>query len=134
MDLQQVNRRVIEQFRSGGEVEGMHRDRLLLLTTVGARTGRRRTTPMMHHRVGDRIYVIASNAGATRHPDWYRNLLADPRVTVEVGDQTYAARARPLKGAEREQLWSSIKATYPFFADHEAKAGREIPVVELTRV
>ena len=133
MDYTEVNKRVIEQFRAGGEVEGMHRERLLLLTTTGARTERAHTTPMMFHRSGERVLVIASNAGAPKHPDWFRNLVANPAVTVELGDETYAATATPLTGADRERAWNEIKAAYPFFADHEAKAGREIPIVTLTR-
>ena len=132
-DVKEINRRVIEQFRAGGEVEGMHRDRLVLLTTVGARTGQRRTTPMMFHRDGDRLLVIASNAGAPRHPDWYRNLVAHPQVTVEVGDEVYDAVATPTRGAQRQRLWTMLKQRYPFFADHEAKTDRTIPVVALTR-
>lgn len=133
MDVKEVNKRVIEQFRAGGEIEGMHRDRLLLLTTTGARTQREHTTPMMFHRTGDRLLVIASNAGATHHPDWFRNIVAHPDVTVELGGETYTATATPLTGADRERAWSEIKQAYPFFADHEAKARREIPVVALTR-
>lgn len=133
MDIRETNRRVIEQFRAGGEIEGMHRDRLLLLTTRGARTGRSRTTPMMFHRDGDRLLVIASNMGAPAHPAWYRNLVADPHVTVEVGDETYQATAAPLVGGERDRLWRTLEESYPFFADHQAKAGRTIPVVALTR-
>ena len=135
MDVNEVNRQVIEQFRAGGEIPGMHRDRILLLTTTGAKSGRSHTTPMMFHRDGDRVLVIASNAGAPAHPHWYRNLVADPHVTVEVGDEKYAAVATPTEGAERELLWTMLKGTYPFFADHEVKAtGRTIPVVALTRV
>jgi deazaflavin-dependent oxidoreductase (nitroreductase family) len=133
MDVKAVNRRVIEQYRAGGEIEGMHRDRLLLLTTTGARTGRSHTTPMMFHRDGDRLLVIASNAGAPADPDWYRNLAARPAVTVEIGDESYEATATPLTGDDRTRAWAAIKEAYPFFADHEAKAGREIPVVELAR-
>jgi deazaflavin-dependent oxidoreductase (nitroreductase family) len=135
MDIQAINRRVIEQFRAGGEVEGMTRERLLLLTTVGRRSGQRRTTPMMYHRDGDRLLVIASNQGAPRHPDWYLNLVATPEVGVEVGDDAYDAVAEPLAGEEYERVWAEVKRAYPFFADHEAKAGgREIPVVALTRI
>jgi deazaflavin-dependent oxidoreductase (nitroreductase family) len=133
MDVQAVNRRVIEQFRAGGEIEGMHRDRLLLLTTTGARTGQQRTTPMMFHRDGDRLLVIASNIGAPKHPDWYLNLVKTPRVTVEVGDETYEAVAATAAGEERERLWAMIKQNYPFFAEHEQKTERIIPVVILTR-
>jgi deazaflavin-dependent oxidoreductase (nitroreductase family) len=134
MDVREVNKRVIEQFRAGGAVDGMHRERLVLLTTTGRRTGERRTTPMMFHRDGDRVLVIASNIGAPRHPDWYLNLVAHPEVTVEVGDESGAARpatATPLEGAEREPVWEMLKATYPFFAEHERKTTRTIPVVAL---
>jgi len=133
MDIAEINRRVIDQFRAGGEIEGMHRDRLILLTTTGARTGLRRTTPMMFHGDAGRLLVVASNVGAPKHPDWYRNLVADPRVTVEVGDQTYPAVATTLEGAERAEAWSTLKESYPFFADHEARTERVIPVVALTR-
>ena len=133
MDIQAVNRRVIEQFRAGGPVDGMHREGLVLLTTVGAKSGQRRTTPMMFHRDGDRVLVIASNAGAPQDPDWYRNLVKEPRVTVEIGDESYPAVATPLAGADRDRMWQLLKDTYSFFAEHEQTAGRTIPVVALTR-
>jgi deazaflavin-dependent oxidoreductase (nitroreductase family) len=133
VNTEAVNRRVIEQFRAGGEIDGMHRDRLVLLTTTGRTSGRPRTTPMMFHRDGDRLLVIASNVGAPLHPDWYLNLAADPRVTVEVGEERYAAVARPITGPDRERVWAMLKENYPFFAEHEAKTDRTIPVVELAR-
>jgi deazaflavin-dependent oxidoreductase (nitroreductase family) len=132
MDIKEINRRTIDLFRAGEEIEGMHRDRLVLLTTVGRRSGRSVTTPMMFHRDGDRLLVIASNIGAPRHPDWYLNLVADPHVTVEVGDTTYGTVATPLEGEERTRVWTVLKQTYPFFADHEAKTERVIPVVALS--
>lgn len=132
--MNEINRDVIERFRAGAEIPGMHRDRLLLLTTTGAKTGQQRTTPMMFHRDGDRILVIASNAGAPKHPDWYLNLAADPRVTVELADEKFAATARALNADEREPVWELLTGNYPFFADHQAKAGRTIPVVALTAV
>ena len=134
MDYREINRKVIEQFRAGGEIDGMHRDRLVLLTTIGAKTGQRRTTPMMFHRDGDRLLVIASNAGAPKDPVWFGNLVREPRVTVEVGDAKYEAVAAVLSGAERDQKWAVLKKAYPFFADHERQAGRTIPVVALTRL
>lgn len=133
MDIQTINRRVIEQFRAGGEIDGMHRERLLLLTTTGARTGLPRTTPMTFHRDGDRVLVMASNAGAKTAPDWYANLVANPAVQVEIGDESYPATATVLAGEERERLWADITAANPFFLDHEKKAGRQIPVVALAR-
>jgi len=134
VEIQEINRRVIEQFRAGGEVEGMHRERLLLLTTVGARTGSPRTTPLMFVPDGDRLLVIASNIGAPHHPDWYRNLVAQPRVGVEVGDERFDAVAESAQGQERERLWTSLVRDQPFFAEHQAKTDRQIPVVILTRV
>ena len=134
MDMRATNQQVIERFRAGGEIPGMHRERLLLLTTTGARSGQPHTTPMMFHRDGDRLLVIASNAGAPQDPDWYRNLVARPRVTVEVGEERYEAVATPASGAEYARLWSLITELYPFFAEHKVKAGRDIPVVVLTRV
>jgi deazaflavin-dependent oxidoreductase (nitroreductase family) len=133
MDLREINRQVISQFRSGGEIDGMHRDRIVLLTTTGARTGHQHTTPMMFHRDGERLLVIASNNGAPRHPDWYRNLVAQPRVTVEVGEETYEARAEEITGEEREQVWAALTRHYPFFAEHEARTPRTIPVIALAR-
>jgi deazaflavin-dependent oxidoreductase (nitroreductase family) len=88
---------------------------------------------MMFHRDGDRVLVIASNIGAPKHPDWYVNLAANPAVTVELDAETYDAVAAPAEGAERDRLWATLKESYPFFADHEAKTDRVIPVVILTR-
>jgi len=133
-DIREINRRVIDQFRAGGPVEGMQRDKLVLLTTTGRRSGEPRTSPMMFHRDGDRVLVIASNVGAAAHPEWYRNLVADPHVTVEIGNETYPALATPTEGPDRERVWAELKRLYPFFADHEVKAApRTIPVVALTR-
>jgi len=133
MDIKAINRKVIEQFRAGAEIEGMHRERLVLLTTTGTKSGRPHTTPMMFHRDGDRLLVIASSMGAPADPDWYRNLVAHPTVTVELDTESYEAIATPAEGEEYDRLWTMLKEKYPFFVDHEAKAGRQIPVVILTR-
>src|SRR6476620_12066120 len=101
MDIREVNRRVVDQFRAGGPIEGMQRERLVLLTTTGRRSGASRTTPMMFHRDGDRLLVVASNIGAPAHPDWYLNLAADPHVGVEVGEEHYEALATPPNGEDR---------------------------------
>ena len=135
MDIKEINQATIARFRAGDELgNGMHRERLVLLTTVGRRTGQHRTSPMMFHGYGDRIVVIASNMGASRHPEWYLNLVEQPRVTVELDTESYDAVAAPLTGAERERLWAELKAAYPFFADHEKATERTIPVVALTRL
>lgn len=135
-DQNAINRKMIDDFRASRSATGQPMDGrpLLLLTTTGARSGQRRTTPVMFIRDGDQLLVIASNAGAPRHPDWYYNLVADPRVTVEVGAETYDATARVLEGSERQRLWESITRQYPFFSDHQAKVSRQIPVVALERV
>ncbi|MEV6319621.1 nitroreductase family deazaflavin-dependent oxidoreductase [Nocardia sp. NPDC051787] len=133
MDVKEINRRTIAQFRAGGDIEGMHRDRLVLLTTTGRRSGAPHTTPMMFHRDGDRLLIIGSNVGAPDHPDWYLNLRENPHVTVEVGEETYPALATPLTGDDHAVTWAMLKNAYPFFAEHEMKTSRVIPVVALTR-
>ena len=129
------NRQLIEEFRtSRGKPDNPFVNRhLLLLTTTGAKSGQPRTKPMMYIPDGDRLLVIASNAGAPTNPDWYHNLLTHPQVTVEVGNETFAATAIVPQGAERQQLWDKIVSQYPFFAEHQAKVSREIPVVVLER-
>jgi deazaflavin-dependent oxidoreductase (nitroreductase family) len=129
------NRRLIEEFRAQREATGkpMEGRPLLLLTTTGARSGRRYTAPMMYVPDGDRLLVIASNIGAPRHPDWYHNLVAHPDVTVEVGAETYDATAVVTEGAERERLWTKIVEGYRFFVEHQAKTSRQIPIVALER-
>jgi deazaflavin-dependent oxidoreductase (nitroreductase family) len=137
VDYRETNRGVIAAFRAGDEIPGMHRERLLLLTTSGRRTGRAHTTPTMFHREAGRLFVIASNVGAALDPEWCRNLRADPAVTIEVGDEEgsppYAATATVLEGEDRETVWAQIVQLYPFFGDHQAGTMREIPVVELRR-
>jgi len=96
--MRAYNRKLIEEFRANGRRSGERQ--LLVLTTTGARTGRPHSTPMMYVPDGDRVIVIASNAGAPKHPDWYRNLVANPEVTVEVDGEEYPATAVPLDGAE----------------------------------
>ena len=135
MDQCEYNRKLIEEFRATrGQADWPFADRpLLLLTTRGARSGRPRTAPMMYIPDGDRLLVIASNIGAPAHPGWYHNLVAHPDVTVEVGDETYAATAVVTTGTERRRLWDRVVEQYPFFAEHQAKTTREIPVVVLER-
>jgi len=134
-DQNTYNRQLIEEFRanrgkSGGPMEGRP---LLLLTTTGAKSSQLRTTPMMYIPDGDRLLVIASNAGAPIHPDWYRNLVAYPEVTVEVGNEIFEAIAIVTEGPERQRLWTRVVELYPFFADHQAKVTRQIPVIVLER-
>ena len=127
------NTAIIEEFRAnGGKVGGQFDGApLLLLHTTGARTGQERVNPMMYRKVGDDYAVFASKAGAPTNPDWYHNLVANPKVTAEIGTQTVPLTARVATGAERDQIWSQQKAEYPGFADYETKTTRTIPVVIL---
>jgi deazaflavin-dependent oxidoreductase (nitroreductase family) len=134
-DPKGFNESVIREFRAnsgvvGGELAGMH---LLLLTTLDARDGCPRTTPLAYHRRGDRYLVIASNGGAPRHPRWFRSLEQDPTVTVEIGVETFPATARILDGAERDSAFAAIVARAPAAGVFQAKARRTIPVIELKR-
>ena len=130
------NSKIIEEFRAsegrvGGPFEGAP---LLLLHTVGAKTGQQRVNPMMYQAVPDGYAVFASKGGAPDNPDWYHNLLAHPRVTAEIGTRTVDLRARVAEGDEREKIWSAQKAAYPGFADYEQKTTRQIPVIILEPV
>ena len=134
-DQNDYNRQLIEEFRANRNKAGRAFEgrRLLLLTTRGARSGKLHTTPMMYIPDGDRLLVIASNAGALKHPDWYYNVVAHPQVTVEVGSETFDATAQVMEGEERHRLWTRIVELYPFFAEHQAKITRQIPVIALSR-
>jgi deazaflavin-dependent oxidoreductase (nitroreductase family) len=133
MGAHEVDGRVIEQFRAGGEIEGMHRDRLLLLTTRGRRSGDPCTSPMMRLRIGAVTYAVASANAAADDPDWLRNIEADPHVHVEEDADAYDATARVLRGSARSRAWEAIVEQAPFFAEHQQKVDREIPVVEFIR-
>ncbi|WP_275461820.1 nitroreductase/quinone reductase family protein [Streptomyces noursei] len=130
------NQQVIDEFRAnagrvGGPFEG---GRLILLTTTGARSGTRHTAPVGYLPDGERILVIASAGGAPHHPDWFHNLRAHPRVTVETGVFTYEAAAEVLAGEERDRVFARAVDADPGWADYQAKTRRTIPVVALTSV
>jgi deazaflavin-dependent oxidoreductase (nitroreductase family) len=135
-DVNDWNRKVIEEFRSNaGQVGGNFAGApLLLLHTVGARSGHERVNPMMYQDLGGPVAVFASKAGAPTDPDWFHNLRANPDVTAEIGSETRAFRARIAVGEERERIWTKQKQDYPGFADYEAKTDRVIPVVILDPV
>jgi deazaflavin-dependent oxidoreductase (nitroreductase family) len=127
--------RVVAEFRArGGQVGGYHATmQLLLLTTSGARTGRRRAVPLTYVPDGDRYIVTAGNAGSDRHPAWYHNLRANPDATVEVGGEAFNAVAVIADEAERGALYERFAAVYPVADDYQAQTARQIPVVILTR-
>ena len=130
------NSKVIEEFRAnGGKVGGAFDGApLLLLHTLGARTGQQRVNPMMYQPVAGGYAVFASKGGAPVNPDWYHNVLAHPRVAAEIGTRTVPLLARVAEGQERDQIWAAQKAAYPGFADYERKTTRQIPVIVLEPV
>ncbi|MET8370665.1 nitroreductase family deazaflavin-dependent oxidoreductase [Micromonospora profundi] len=127
------NDKVIEEFRAnGGQVGGNFAGTpLLLLHTVGAKSGQTRVNPMMYQKVDGGYAGFASKGGAPTSPDWYHNLLAQPQVRAEIGTDTVELVARVATGDERERIWNAQKAAYPGFADYEQKTARQIPVVVL---
>ena len=134
-DQRAYNARIIDEFRAARDTaEGPFPDRpLLLLTTMGARSGLPRTTPLMYLQVDGELLLVGSNMGAPRHPDWCRNLMANPEITIEIGKEAYAATARVATGAERDRLWTAIATQSPFFIEHQASTQREIPVIVVER-
>lgn len=106
----------------------------LLLTTKGRRSGERFIFPLFYGKVGDGYVVVASKGGAPEHPGWYRNILADPMVEVQVGTRKMRARARTTSGEERARLWQQALEFWPPYADYQKKTEREIPVVVLEPV
>ena len=108
------------------------RQPLLLLTHTGSKTGIRRTNPLASFRDGDRYVVVASKGGAPTNPDWYGNLLANPRASIEDGKEQLAVTAVPAGPDERSRLWAMITEKNPAFADYQRKTTRTIPVVILT--
>ncbi|MEB3052324.1 nitroreductase family deazaflavin-dependent oxidoreductase [Mycolicibacter sp. MYC123] len=135
MEPMDFNARNIAEFRSsggklGGQFEGAP---VLLLTTIGAKSGQQRISPMMYLPEGDRIFVFASNAGSDRHPSWYHNLRANPSATVEIGTETQSVTATEITGAEHDRLYAIQAERYPGFATYRERTDRIIPVIELIR-
>ncbi len=103
----------------------------LLLKTTGRKSGERFIFPLFYGRAGDGYFVVASKGGAPQHPGWYRNILADPEVEIQVGTAKVKARARTAVGEERARLWEEALRFWPPYADYQRKTEREIPVVVL---
>jgi deazaflavin-dependent oxidoreductase (nitroreductase family) len=134
-DTKNWNDGIIDEFRANrGKVGGnFERQPLLLLHHRGARTGTERVNPVAYQKVGDSYAVFASKGGSPTNPDWYHNLVANPRARVEVGTETFDVSARVARGEERERIWNEQKRLNPGFADYEERTEREIPVVVLDR-
>ncbi|MBT2230869.1 nitroreductase family deazaflavin-dependent oxidoreductase [Nonomuraea sp. NEAU-A123] len=131
----EFNDQIIAEFRANkGKVGGMFEGaNLVLLTTTGAKSGNRTTSPVMYFEDGDRYIVIASYAGADHNPAWYHNLRANPEVTAEIGTETFEVEAEVVEGEERDELYARMVEIAPGFAEYQAKTTRRIPVVALRR-
>lgn len=133
--MSDFNAHTISEFRKnhgkvGGYFEGAP---LVLMHTVGARTGKPHLVPVMYLRDGDRIVVFASKGGAPKNPDWYHNLKAHPDIQIEVGDDTIDVSAEEAMGEEHDRLYQHQSKLYPQFADYQRKTKRTIPVIAFTR-
>ncbi|GLW46661.1 nitroreductase [Streptomyces sp. NBRC 14336] len=131
-------REQVELYESSGGTEGTTlRDTglpVVLLTTRGAKSGKIRKTPLMRVEHEGRYAVVASQGGAPRHPVWYHNLKADPRVELRDRTEQWDMTAREVTGAEKAEWWERAVAAYPPYADYQKKTDREIPVFVLERV
>jgi deazaflavin-dependent oxidoreductase (nitroreductase family) len=103
----------------------------LLRTTTGRKSGQKFIFPLYYGKTGDSYIVVASKGGAPQHPGWYRNLLANPDVDVQVGTETFKARARTATAEARTRLWEKALEFRPFYSDYQRKTEREIAVVVL---
>ena len=131
------NEDLIEDYRANGKAsKGPFVGRqILLLTTTGAKTGTARTSPLVYTKDGDDLVIVASKGGAPTNPDWFHNLKAHPTVTVELGGDKFAARAKvAAPDTERERLYAAHARVHPVFLDYVKKTTRRIPVVRLERI
>ena len=132
-DMNDYNQRVITEFRANdGQVAGLPpASPILLLHTVGAKSGRELVSPLVYHRDGERFYIFASANGANRSPAWYHNLVANPDVTVEWETETLPMRATVVTGPERDRLYAEQAGRATQFEGYQRKTSRVIPVVAL---
>ncbi|EOD64878.1 hypothetical protein H480_29536 [Amycolatopsis vancoresmycina DSM 44592] len=134
--MNDFNKQIVEEFRANeGRVGGMFEGKnVLLLTTIGAKSGAERLSPLVYTRDGDRYVVAASMGGAPKNPAWYHNLVANPKVTLEVGTEKFEATATVIADrAERDRLYAGMVAHAEGFADYEKNTSRLIPIVVLER-
>jgi deazaflavin-dependent oxidoreductase (nitroreductase family) len=129
-----VNRHITRYAETGGK-DGHYLQGLptLLLTTAGRRTGEKRRTGATYGTSGQDYVIIASDGGRPDDPAWFRNLLAEPHVEVQVGADKFTATARVATGSERARLWRDMVAMSPLFADLQRQTSREFPVIVLQR-
>ena len=130
------NQGIIAEFRAnqgrvGGPFAGAP---MILVHHVGAKSGTERVAPLMYLADGDRLFVFASKGGAPDNPAWYHNLVANPKTTVEVGDDTFEVTAKEITGPEHDEIYAKQSALWPQFAEYQRSTSRVIPVIEFERV
>jgi deazaflavin-dependent oxidoreductase (nitroreductase family) len=129
------NKNIITEFRENdGRVAAFAHQPLLLLHHRGAKTGIERVNPLAYQELDDGWAVFASKGGAPTNPDWFRNVIVNPKAKAEVGNETFEVEARVADGEERDRIWEEQKRRNPGFAEYEIKTTRQIPVVILKRV
>ncbi|MGP3965995.1 nitroreductase family deazaflavin-dependent oxidoreductase [Nonomuraea sp. 3N208] len=121
------------QETDGAEGHEWNNTTVLLLTTKGRKSGRPYTTPLIYQRHGDAYLVVASYGGAPEHPDWYKNLIAEPDVEVQVKGDKFKARARTADEDEKPEMWRVMAKAWPDYDNYQQKTDRRIPVVVLER-
>ena len=133
--LNAFNQNLVDEFRAnGGKVTGQFANaNLLVLTTTGAKSGQRRVSPLAYFHVDGKMIIIGSFAGAPVNPAWVHNLRANPQAHIEVGTDAFDVTARELPLTERDELFDSITAAAPGFAEYQSKTSRVIPLFELQR-
>lgn len=134
-DANDYNTQLIAEFRAnegklGGPLAGAP---MMLITTTGAKSGQPRTAPLMYTTDGDRFVIIASKGGAPTNPDWYHNIVANPEIIVEIGGETFPARAEIAVEPERTRLFDAHAALMPGFREYQNNTTRVIPVVTISR-
>ena len=135
IDFDAMNRTVIREFReTGGKAGGAFEGKpLVLVHHIGKKSGTERISPLVPLLDGDRIFVFASKGGSDENPHWYGNLVAHPKVTIELGSETFPATAKVLTGAERDAIYAKQVAVEPQFGEYQRNTTRVIPVVEFVK-
>lgn len=133
--LDDFNRQIVEEFRAnGGKVGGpFEGGTLVLLHTVGAKSGQPRLSPLAYLEIDGKVLIVGSYAGAPKHPAWVHNLRANPKAHIEIGSDAYDVTARELPDDERDATYPKIVERAPVFAEYQAKTSRAIPLFELVR-
>ncbi|RLV51099.1 nitroreductase family deazaflavin-dependent oxidoreductase [Nocardioides mangrovicus] len=129
--MSDFNAQIIAEFRDHGGHTEMFGDGLVLVHSIGARSGEERVNPVAAIDEGGSWLIAASAAGADRHPDWYRNLLAHPDVEIETGERTVDVHTEDLQGQERDAAWQRFTEMSSGFRDYQQKTDRVIPVLRL---